>query len=245
MPVGPAETFPPFRVSAYRTPRNLHDPSFQKHDYSMEIISAAPHVGTHIDAFAHIQSDGRVYGGHAVADAYGDWGWQVNGIENTPPILTRALILDMPPLLGFAKALPDGFEITVDHVRKALDTSALSLRDGDAVLLRTGKFAADYIRDASAFFGPQPGIGPAAAIWLHEQGMALLGSDTSATEAFPFPDPTRTTHRAMLVEHGVHLVEILDLEAITNAGVRSCLFVCLPLRIRGATGSWVRPIAVE
>ncbi len=88
--------------------------------------------------------------------------------------------------------------------------------------MRTGKFAADYHRDAAAFFAAQPGVGPDAAIWLHEQGMALLGSDTSGTEAIPFPDPERTTHRAMLVERGVHLVEIMDLEAIVAAGVRTC-----------------------
>jgi kynurenine formamidase len=151
----------------------------------------------------------------------------------------------MPSLLGFGAALPDGFEITIEHIRRALGSYELTVKDGDAVLVRTGKFAVDYARDATAYFGPQPGVGPDAAIWLHDQGMGLLGSDTSATEAFPFPDPTRTTHRAMLVERGVHLIEILDLEEVAKAGIRACLFICLPLRIRGATGSWLRPIAVE
>jgi hypothetical protein len=78
----------------------------------------------------------------------------VNGIENTPPVMTRALILDMPPLLGFGAALPDGFETTIDHIRRSLDSYELSVSDGDAVLVRTGKFAADYARDATAYFGP-------------------------------------------------------------------------------------------
>ena len=48
----------------------------------------------------------------------------------------------------------------------------------------------------------------------------------------------------MLVERGVHLVEILDFSQLLAAGVREFLFLCLPLRLRGGTGSWVRPIAI-
>jgi kynurenine formamidase len=46
------------------------------------------------------------------------------------------------------------------------------------------------------------------------------------------------------VERGVFLVEILRLDELAAAGVREFLFVCLPLKFRGGTGSWVRPIAV-
>jgi kynurenine formamidase len=74
--------------------------------------------------------------------------------------------------------------------------------------------------------------------------MAVLGSDTSATEPFPFPDPDNTVHRAMLVERGVFLVEILCLDELASASAYEFLFVCLPLKFRGGTGSWVRPVAV-
>ena len=36
----------------------------------------------------------------------------------------------------------------------------------------------------------------------------------------------------------------LYLEDLVSAGVRECLFICLPLKIEGATGSWVRPVAI-
>jgi kynurenine formamidase len=244
MPAGPPDTFAGFRIAPYRTPLGLRDPSFSGHDFSMEVLSGSPHLGTHIDGLAHIQSRGRIYGGHAVADAYGDWGWRVNGMEQVPPIITRGIVLDIPRDLGLGDTLPDGYQILPQHVQASLEARGITVEDGDAVLVRTGKLAADYERDPAAFFGPQPGVGPDAAIWLHERGMAILGTDTSGTEACPFPDPDRTTHRVMIVERGVHLLEILDLEAVVAAGVREFLFVCLPLRIRGGTGSWVRPIAI-
>ena len=245
MPSGPAETFAPFRLSPYRTLRGLRDPAYAGHDFSMEVIGGSPHQGTHIDAFTHIASEGRIHGGHAVADAYDDLGWRVNGMEQTPPLILRGLALDMPRDLGLGDTLPDSFEIQPHHVEAALRARGLTVQDGDAVLVRTGKFAADYHRDPAAYFASQPGVGPDAAIWLYERGMLVLGTDTSGTELFPLPDPTRTTHRAMLVERGVHLIEILDLEALVAAHVREFLLICLPLRIRGGTGSWVRPVAIE
>jgi kynurenine formamidase len=60
----------------------------------------------------------------------------------------------------------------------------------------------------------------------------------------PFSDPTSTTHGAMLKESGVHLIENLYLEEIAQSGVTEGFFVALPLKITGATGSWVRPILI-
>jgi kynurenine formamidase len=74
--------------------------------------------------------------------------------------------------------------------------------------------------------------------------MALLGTDTSGTEVIPMPDPERTTHGVMIVERGVHLIEIMDLESIAAERIHEFLFVSLPLRIAGATGSWLRPVAI-
>ena len=43
----------------------------------------------------------------------------------------------------------------------------------------------------------------------------------------------------MLVERGVHLLENLNLEQLSSNGVKLGLFVALPLKITGATGSCV------
>ncbi len=51
-------------------------------------------------------------------------------------------------------------------------------------------------------------------------------------------------HRVLLVEHGIHILENVYLEQLAADRVREFLFVCLPLKFVGATGSPVRPIAV-
>lgn len=243
MPVGPIESFGGFRITPYRTPQCLaHPEQAPAFDFSMELIQGSPHVGSHIDAPTHIQVLGRVFGGQRAADVYGDFGWEANGIHTVPPVLTRGVLLDVPALLGVER-LPDLFEVTVEHVQRCLARQGAEVRSGDAVLVRTGKMA-DYHGDGSVYFAAGPGVGVEAALWLHDQGIAILGTDTSATEPFPFPDEDNTVHRALLVERGVFLVEILRLDELAAAGVHEFLFVCLPLKFRGGTGSWIRPVAV-
>jgi kynurenine formamidase len=110
------------------------------------------------------------------------------------------------------------------------------------VLVRTGKIR--QFRDPKAFQAGAPGVGLEAAIWLYESGMAVLGTDTASTEPVPFVDPAFSTHRAMLADSGVHLIENLNLEEIASDGVTEAFFVAIPLKITGATGWWVRPVLI-
>jgi kynurenine formamidase len=243
MPQGSPDSFYGFRVTQYRTPKALTtkaDPGF---DFAMEVIAASPHVGTHIDGLAHISCHGRLYGGHELAEAYSDFGWRVNGMEHSRPIVGRGVLVDVARSKGLAH-LPDRYEITPEDMDEALRSQGTQLRQGDSVLVRTGWLAAWYGSDPERYFASQPGVGPDAAVWLYDRGMAVLGTDTSGTEVIPMPDPERTTHGVLLVERGVYILEIMDLEAVADEGVYEFLFLCLPLRITGATGSWLRPVAV-
>ena len=50
-------------------------------------------------------------------------------------------------------------------------------------------------------------------------------------------------HVHLLVESGIHLIEVLNLEELARAQVYEFLFVAAPLNIRGATGAPIRPLA--
>ena len=51
-------------------------------------------------------------------------------------------------------------------------------------------------------------------------------------------------HVQLLVERGIHIIECLNLESLSQSGVKSSQFVASPLKIRGGTGSPIRPVAV-
>ena len=48
----------------------------------------------------------------------------------------------------------------------------------------------------------------------------------------------------LIVRAGIYIIESLNLEALSSDGVREFVFVCLPLKFRGGTGSPVRPLAL-
>ncbi len=243
MPQGPPETFGGFRVTPYRTPQALIQPEDPPpFDFSMELITGSVHVGTHIDGLAHIHSRGCMFGGHRTTESYTDFGWRHNGAETIAPIIVRGILLDVASALGVT-VLQDGHEITVAELRACARIQGTEVRTGDAVLVRTGKIA-QFLAHDEQYFAGQPGVGADAAIWLHDQGMSVLGTDTSGTEPHPILDLARTTHQAMLVDRGVHLLEILDLEQLARDHVYEFCLICLPLKIVGATGSWVRPVAL-
>ena len=242
VPQGVPGDFVPFSMTWRTTPEGCARAG-HAHQFAAETITGTLHVSTHIDGLTHVAAEGKIFGGHDVADVRSDRGFTVGGMEDVPPILTRGIVLDVAGLHG-VPALPDGYEVTPKEIKATLRKAGLDIRPGDAVCVRTGKVR-EYYTDTAAYQRAQPGVGADAAVWMYEAGMAVLGTDTTGTEPLPFLDEHRTTHRVMLVERGVHLIENLYLDEAAEEGVTEGLFVCLPLRITGATGSWVRPVLVS
>lgn len=240
IPQGNPGAFTPFSYLTRVSPEEMRRRGpFQ---FSAETIIGSLHVSTHIDAFVHIQYENRIFGGANAADVRTDRGWTQYGIETVKPIIGRCIILDIAGLKQ-VEALPDGYDITVDDLQMVMAGQGVRTQQGDIVLVRTGKIR-EFYTDVAAFQAGEPGVGPTAAVWLYEQGMAVLGTDTTGTEPLPFKDPAITTHRRMLVERGVHLIENLYLDELVRDGVREGCFICLPLKFTGATGSWVRPVVL-
>ena len=94
--------------------------------------------------------------------------------------------------------------------------------------------------------GGGPGIGVAAAEWLVDRDPMLLGADNQPVEVSPNPDPELSLpiHQMMLAVNGIHLVERMRLDELAEAGVYEFAFVVQPLKIEGATGSTVVPVAI-
>jgi kynurenine formamidase len=117
---------------------------------------------------------------------------------------------------------------------------------GDVVLVQTGAGAlwntpADYVRAA--------GIAADASAWLAELGVRAVGADNIAWDLDSLQlDPLTGTslpgHVILLVRHGIHIIENLYLEELARDHVYAFTFICVPPKLKGATGSPVRPLAV-
>lgn len=208
-----------------------------------EALGLGGHVGTHIDALCHFSREGRLHGGDEVRSlqTYGG-GLQRLTVDTIAPILRRGVLLDVAGQQN-TDALPADFEITPDHLEQAANVQGVTIQAGDVVVLRTGW--ARFWEDASRFVAQVHGPGPGelAARWLSARGIFAAGSDTVAFEVVPAP--AMPVHVHLLVERGIHIIECLNLEQLAADRVHTFLFVAMPLKIRGGTGSPIRPIAVQ
>jgi kynurenine formamidase len=201
-----------------------------------DAIALGTHVGTHIDALSHFACGGVCYGGHAVEHTY-EHGMSEFGIDTVAPILRRGVLLDIARLEG-VDVLPEDFTVSPEHLSRA---SHVQVDAGDIVLLRTGwaQFFFDprrYINNTVA-----PGCDLEAAKWLSSRNIFAAGSDTVAFEKTPSPDMPVHTH--LLVQSGIYIIEVLNLEDLARDKIYEFVFVAAPMKIRGATGAPVRPLA--
>ena len=233
-------THPPFLFGMVKQHGEYTGPA--GNSAASDAIALGSHVGTHIDALCHFSCGGRLYGGGEAAglQSYAG-GLREHSIDTVPPILRRGVLLDIARHAG-VDALPVDFEITPAQLADAERAAGVDVRAGDVVLLRTGW--ARYWDDPARFVSQASGPGPAlaGAQWLSARGVYAAGSDTVGFERVP--DAAMPVHVHLLVENGVHIIECLNLEELAAAAVAEFIFVAPPLKIRGATASPIRPVAI-
>ena len=226
--------------------RTFMNPQSNRRGSNEEVVlSEIGQVGTQFDGFAHQTIENSLYNCFKLDDIATRTGFTKLGIENVGALITRGVLIDVAGLKG-VDILPDTYEITVQDLQQALQRQSLSLQPGDAVIIHTG-WGRLWARDNARFMKGCPGIGVAAAEWLVRQDPMLVGSDNFPVEVSPNPDPqiSAPVHQIMLVVNGIHLLENLKLDELASKRVYEFAFMMQPLKLKGATGSTVAPIAVR
>lgn len=209
------------------------------------IITEIGQVGTQLDAFPHQTIGEEIYNCVNFAEMASRGGFTGMGVDEVGMILTRGVLIDVAGSKG-VDILPDEYEITVADLEAALQEQNLELREGDAVLIRTG-WGQLWKEDNARYNASTPGIGVAAAEWLIERNPILIGADNWPVEVAPsktMPAASLPVHQLALVVHGVHLLENLDLAALAERERSEFAFVLQPIKVKGGTGSAVAPVAV-
>lgn len=206
---------------------------------------------THIDALSHIFWDKQMFNGkpaeHVTAHA-GAVSLAITDIAEG--ITSRGVLLDIAATEG-VDWLEPGFGVTPAHLDAAEQRQGVRVRAGDILFLRVG-----YSRRRRAE-GPRPmnlgqaGFHASALPWLHERGVAVIGND-GGQDAMPSgyhrDGLAMPIHAIGITAMGLWLLDNLDLEPLAEACEarrRWTYFVHLaPLRLAGATGSPLNPIAI-
>ncbi|WP_407494183.1 cyclase family protein [Elizabethkingia anophelis] len=215
-----------------------------KFSFNDELVNAWTGVGTQLNGIGHIGIDNVYYNGNIATDFVTVEGVKKLGVEKVPPMVTRAVVLDMTAYYG-KNIVPGGTEFTVSDIQNVLKKEGLSLKKGDIVLFNTGWL--ELIgKDNNQFLETEPGIGMEAAQWLADQGIIAFGGDTWASEVYPNPKSKEEfpINQFMLAKRGIYNLELIDTRPLVKEKVWEFLFVLgQPLYV-GSTQVNVNPVAI-
>ena len=236
---------PPFHMWMTHTPRGIRieklspaggPPNLALYD---DAYTLSAHTGTHIDALNHLGLGEKIFNGYDAPTYLSDKGWTKAGADTVPPIITRGILIDVAGEKGVAM-LPNSYEISIEDLQRVMKKQGVRLQKNDAVLIRTGRMT--VWPDPKKFVHNDPGITKDSAAWLVDNGAVIIGADNMGIEKFPMAKDS--VHVYLFTERGVCLLELLWLEDLAKDQVYEFAFIAAPIKMRGATGSPIRPLAL-
>jgi arylformamidase len=197
--------------------------------YFLQTLILPEHSGSHVDAPPHVHQE------------------MANQTIETFPITT---------LMGTAKKIDlsqedyaPGELVPFSKVREVMDKAGITIEKGDIVLFEFGwdKYLVDVEKKKPGernWWGENaPGLDEETCRFLSESGVKAVGADTSACDmahingqvTAEFGHAIYFLPRSILIIEGLH-----DLAKVPSI----FYFIALPLKIKGGSGSPIRPIAL-
>jgi kynurenine formamidase len=220
--------------------------------FNDDMIVMPLQAATQWDALSHVYYEDKLYNGFP-ADSVTSFGAYHCGIDKVDGkgIISRGVLLDAVRHRGAEVFLEPGNPITPAELDDIADGQGVTVREGDIVVVHTGW----WTRFCSTGDGAEPGSGLhwTCASWLHDHQVAAVAADNLMVED---PDPTNGVdgtflpmHMLCLRDMGLMLGEYWNLTELAADcaadGVYEFQLIAPPLRVVGAVGSPVNPIAIK
>lgn len=227
------------------------------HERMLERRGASEFIGmvfhgytiTHVDTPAHYFWDGRLYNGRSCNLVTSREGARVEAVDLLRDgVVSRGVLLDVAALRG--RWLDAGEGVMPEDLEACEQAQGVRVESGDILLIRTGYYGRRRVE------GPRhpmkdgsPAAHVACAPWLHQRGVAMLGTDThNDVSPLPYPRIGNALHVVALVGMGLWLIDNGNLEELSAACTArrrwEFMLTVAPLLLSGATGSPVNPIAL-
>ena len=240
-----APTFPAHHPGYLYMLHRRHEPGLGEARTSASgTIVMAEHSGTHIDALCHQAENLLMFGGtKADASVQGPRGFAVLAARDIPVIAGRGVLLDVATAREGGR-LDAREQVGAGDLARAEQRQGIQVRQGDIVLVRTGTGRLWHRPDA---YLDGAAIGREASEWLAERRPVAVGADNVAWDLPGHVDPNLGSlpgHTVLMVRNGIYIIENVFLEELARDRIYECVFLCVPLKLEGATGSPVRPLAL-
>ena len=206
-----------------------------------DMLVLASHSITHMDALSHVFAEGKMYNDFGAEEFTTAKGAQHLDVAQTASFAGRGVLLDLPRHQG-VDWLEPGQVIDAAQLEACRAHQGVEMRISDILLVRTGWL--DFFATGDARYA-QPGLGKDAVSFVDDHDIAAVGADNAAIECIPFDDNEfLCVHIALLVQRGVTLLEHLFLSELAADGCHEFLLAVGGLKVTGAAGSPINPIAI-
>ena len=208
------------------------------------------HTVTHIDSLAHFFWDGKAYNGRpSSVVSVADGATELDVTAAVGGIVTRGVLVDAP-MLREQRYIERGDGVGMDDINAAQEKCGFTVREGDVLLLRTGQLGMrEELGPVDAYVAGSSGPMPEILPFMHERGVAVMGSDTgNDVQPSPYERFSNPVHQVGIVGMGLWILDNAWLDDLAAACAErqrwEFLINILPLRLPTVTGSPVNPIAV-
>jgi kynurenine formamidase len=245
MPIHPAHE-PGYFYALHRRHRDTYRPADHGPRSSASgVLTMMEHSGTHLDALCHQAHELQMFGEVPVDGTETAAGFTRLGIETVRPLVCRGVLLDVCGHKS-AAVLPARYAITADDLLACAAAQGVEVRPGDVLLVRTG-YGALWQGDERSYLDAA-GVAKSGTLWAAERRVIAVGADNMAWDVPGERDPetgvTLFAHAYLLPQKGIYILENLNLEELAREHQWQFAFVAAPLKLQGATGSPVRPLAL-
>ncbi|GAA2092229.1 MULTISPECIES: cyclase family protein [Brevibacterium] len=221
--------------------------------YADDKLVAFLQGSTQYDALGHVWYGGQIYNGYDARTTVGKL--EKASVEpiGQRGVVGRGILLDLARHWG-VEAVEAGRTFDHTDLEECAEAQGLTIEPHDILVLRTNHLKL-FFEQGDAFYDDfcEPGLqySPELVQWFKDKEIPNLVTDTIANEVTSDPDTgvALTLHNALMRNLGVVFTEICDLESLAEAaaadGRYDFFYVAAPLKIHGASGSPVNPVAIR
>lgn len=196
-------------------PPRIETPStVEKDGYYERKLTFFSHIGTHLDAPAHLLAHAPTLDMMPIAKFAGP-----------------GAVIDLTALVLSEGNQTNGSQIKVSH----LEPHQHLFKANDFILLRTGW---DRYWGQESYFGGYPVLSVEAALWIRSFGLKGIGVDMISVDR---TDTIDLVIHKILLERSILIENLTGLDQLPPSGFTFC---CFPLKLRKADGSPVRAVAL-
>jgi len=213
--------------------------------YNDDILQTWVGIGSQLDGLGHLGENGLYYNCNDEKDFAAITGLKKLGTHNVPPLVGRAVIIDMAKHKGKA-FLDAGEHFGSEDIKAAAAAQGVTFGKGDIVLFHTGWTENKLESDPKAWVSGEPGVNNEGVRYLAEMDLMAVGADTWGVEPVPAPegDGVFYGHVLLLQEKGIYILETMNTGPVLQDGVNEFMFVLGQARIRGTVQMIINPVAM-